>query len=176
MGDELFILELVKLNVIDMFKATAIDIHPPLYYLMIKLFDFVSPFSTVVDLKLFSLVAYFFLLFTTYIIIVKNLNSNIVLIYAIVAISSGKIAQYFFEARMYSLISPLVALAYILGYLIIEKANRKYVMLINIVILSSLYTYYYSVLAFILLFVYLAYYLIKQRRFKYFLEVCYSKL
>ena len=169
-GDELFTLDLVKLNIIDMFNATAIDIHPPLYYLMIKLFDSISPFSTVVDLKLFSLVAYFFILLTTYIILVKNLNLNIALTYVIVAVSSGKIAQYFFEARMYSLISPLVALAYILGYLIIEKSSRKYVILINIVILSSLYIHYYSVLALIPLFIYLVYYLIKQSRFKILLE------
>ena len=153
-----------------MFNATAIDIHPPLYYLVIKQFDLISPFSTVVDLKLFSLVAYFFILLTTYIILIKNLNLEIALTYVIVAVSSGKIAQYFFEARMYSLISPLVALAYILGYLIIEKSSRKYEILINIVILSSLYIHYYSVLALIPLFIYLVYYLIKQSRFKILLE------
>ena len=154
-GDELFTLNLVKLNFIDMFNATAIDIHPPLYYLVIKQFDLISPFSTVVDLKLFSFVAYFFILLTTYIILIKNLNLEIALTYVIVAVSSGKIAQYFFEARMYSLISPLVALAYILGYLIIEKSSRKYEILINIVIFSSLYIHYYSVLALIPLFIYL---------------------
>ena len=42
--DELFTLEFVELKVPELLKTTAMDIHPPLYYLVVKLFVNLFPF------------------------------------------------------------------------------------------------------------------------------------
>lgn len=177
--DELFTLDFVSLSVPELLKATAMDIHPPLYYLIVKFFFNLFPFVNPTILgKFVSLSLFFIFLEVTYRIIKANFKENVAVNYVLIVMGC-KILHYCFEIRMYTFASSLVALAYISGYLLIDKKSGKYAIITNLSVLAAMYTHYYAVFAVFPLLIYLTINLIKEHEEKLLLKsvlfqvVCY---
>ncbi len=177
--DELFTLDFVNLSIPELLKATAMDIHPPLYYLIVKFFFTLFPFINPAILgKFVSLILFFSFLEVTYRFIKANLNECIAVNYVLVVMGC-KILHYCFEIRMYTFASSLVALAYISGYLLINKKCKKFAIVTNLAVLAAMYTHYYAVFAILPLLIYLTINLIKEHEVKlliksiFFQVVCY---
>ena len=173
--DELFTLEFVELSVPESLKETALDIHPPLYYLVVKLFVNLFPFVDMAILgKFVSLFIFFAFLLITYHYIKKYINDSIASTYAIVAMGC-KILHYCFEIRMYTLATSLIVLAYISGYLLVTTKKHRFAIYTNICVLLAMYTHYYAVFAILPLFLYLVVSLCKEKEYKVLLlSICFQ--
>jgi uncharacterized membrane protein len=93
------------------------DFHPPLYYLILKLWTSIFGFSEV-SLRIPSIVFGIGVIYVTYLIAKKIFNENTALISSVLLATSGLAVYYSQEARMYSMAAFLVAL---LVYFFIEK-------------------------------------------------------
>ena len=164
--DELFTLEFVELKVPELLKTTAKDIHPPLYYLVVKLFVNLFPFvDRAIIGKFVSLFVFFAFLLITYHYIKKYINDCVASTYAIVAMGC-KILHYCFEMRMYTLATSLIVLAYISGYLLVTTKKHRFAIYTNICVLLAMYTHYYAVIAFLPLLIYLVVNFCKDKLYK----------
>ena len=107
-----------KMPLTDIFtKFLPGDFHPPLYYLILKLWTSMFGFSEI-SLRIPSVIFGLGIIYITYLIAKKLFNEKTAILSSILLATSGLAVYYSQEARMYSLAALLVAL---LVYLFIEK-------------------------------------------------------
>lgn len=158
-ADEAFSIGLSKMSFGEMINATAMDVHPPLYYIILWIgvkalgqHDWVYHFISIIPFVI------------EIIFIIKKICSKFGKFAAILMITFVSLMdtalKYNVEVRMYSLAAFFVLLSYYYLYLIItEGTTRSYVFFI----LSSLgaaYSHYYalvSVAFFYLVLIYLSF-------------------
>ncbi len=119
--DEAFSWRLIGFPLEEMLARAAADVHPPLYYLLLKNWAFVFG-STLLSLRSFSVVmagatvalAYFFVRYATY-------SRPAGLTAALLLAASGWQIQYAQEARMYTLGTALLLLS---SWLLLKAVRR----------------------------------------------------
>ena len=146
-GQSLWLDEAITANLVKNFSLFDIitqfspaDFHPPLYYIVLKLWTAIFGFSEI-SLRLPSLI---FALITAYFIykISKNHWASLLFIF------NPLIVYYSQEARMYLLVTCLLTTAY---YFFVNKKN----LLFNLFIFLSFLTFYGSVFLILTFFIYL---------------------
>lgn len=166
--DESFTGILVKLDWSVFWQKVINDIHPPLYYFLLKIFTFIFGTKLVV-LRSFSLICHLFGIVVFFKVINDFLINRtekvfLLFIYAINPFLLG----YAVEARMYILLNLFVLLItyYFLKYLKINKnnndnkLNNRYLLLIGMLLGLSWLTHYLSIIfivSFLLFFLYANY-------------------
>lgn len=146
--DEAFSLSMIDQSFIDIIKNTVIDVHPPLYYIILKsIVDILKLFeisNTIWVAKLVSMIPIGILMIVSYIEIAKLFGKKAVFLFNILILGMPQILQYSVEIRMYSLGLLFVTLFYI-SYIKWDKDNRNkelYKMIIFAVL--SFYTHYFA--------------------------------
>ncbi len=151
-GDEIFSIDIAKLSWRDLTILTINDVHPPLYYYLLKLW--IGAFGdSEFMLRMLSLI--FYLLAVVVILkIVKRLFTDlkIVSLIAIILTFSGYVLRIGIEIRMYALAFLLISLSF-LAYLSLER-KRIYQALLPILICLAVLTHYVTVLFFVGLLLY----------------------
>lgn len=166
--DELFTLNLIKNSYLTSIQITAADVHPPLYYLLVKSFvELLSFFgiSTVVAAKLFSIIPIIILMVLSYPVVTKRYGIKVALIF-IVSLFGTRIIMYAIEIRMYSLAILFVTLAYLYANEIRYNNSRRNWTLFVLYSILGAYTHYYAVIALSLVYIYLFFYQIQIRDLK----------
>lgn len=175
--DEQFTINLVNHNFMSIIKLDSFDVHPPLYYLLLKTFlsiTFANKFNLVIIIifsRIFSLICS--ILLCIYInkifkLIGFHLNTiNLMLLLTIIPNSLGydnTSLQPVIDIRMYSLAALFVVLTW---YFLIKHTitgNNKYLILILFFSICSEYTHYFSaMMSGILLFLYCILYIIRHQ-------------
>ncbi|MDD2409903.1 MAG: acyltransferase family protein [Bacilli bacterium] len=163
-ADEICSLAMIKHTFIDIIKINMNDVHPPLYYLLLKYFnEFISIFiniSPIIISKLFS--------FFPYIIIIIIINKYFKNKYGIITSSMAtffitcmpQMIYYFFEIRMYSWVMCFITLSYYAMDKVIEYNKMKNWYLFIIFGTISSYLHLYGALAFSILYFGLLIYII----------------
>ncbi|MDR3291886.1 MAG: hypothetical protein LBT10_07035, partial [Methanobrevibacter sp.] len=164
--DEAYTLNLISKSFIDMvFTIAGHDVHPPLYYLILKsVFQFFSlflPLKTfnavftfnsnyllnVIVAKLTSTIPLFLLFIFSFTRLRKDFGWLISGIFAFCIITMPNIMNYGLEIRMYSWAMLFVTLSFYYSYKItIESSKTNWGMFI-IFSLMGAYTHYYGTLA-----------------------------
>lgn len=146
--DEAFSLSLVEQSFTDIIKNTAIDVHPPLYYLLLKiilsLFHFLGIHHTILIAKFTSLIPMGLLLVVSYTKIAKLFGKKTAFLFNLLLLGMPQLMFYSIEIRMYSFAFLFVTLFY-LSFLDwkIENSTKS---LFKMTIFSILcfYTHYFA--------------------------------
>ncbi|MDR3223003.1 MAG: hypothetical protein LBT66_04605 [Methanobrevibacter sp.] len=166
--DELFSLNLINFPYFWVMGITAADVHPPLYYFILKgifdLFTFLNiPFNCIILGKIVSLIPIVLLLIFNLTVLKKKFGWLFTGIFALFIVTMPQIF-YGFEIRMYSFAFLFITLAYFYAYNLTEESKLKNWVLLIFFTLMAAYTHYYAGISSIFIFLLLlAWILLKNR-------------
>lgn len=146
--DEAFSLSIIKQSFIDIVKNTAIDVHPPLYYIILKIIVSVVGESRIIYVsKLVSMVPIIILIIISYKEISKLLGKKVAFLFNILILGMPQIMRYGIEIRMYSLGMLFVTLVYISCIKWRRENTYRELYKMAIFALLSAYTHYFALVS-----------------------------
>jgi len=146
LGDECYSILLSHMSLSSMLQETAIDVHPPLYYILLRGLYLIFGDKPI---------AYHFSSFIPYVIIVvfsctlirKEFNL-ITAFFVVVFVSFSNCGErYILEIRMYSLASMFVLFAFYSLYFILKNNKNFYWCIFVLSSLGAAYTHYYALVS-----------------------------
>lgn len=153
--DESFTYNLVSTNnVKGIIEGTAADIHPPLYYLITKLFTVIFGNKLVVY-KLASVAGATAAMILGPLIIRKNWGTFPTFLYVLVVGMGPTIAFYNVNLRMYSWALFFVTATALMAYEIIQKDSWVKWVLFLLFSLGGIYTFYFTAPSYVFIYGYL---------------------
>ena len=173
--DEWFTKGLVNFRFADVVSLTALDVHPPLYYIIVKLFT--KPlallnihYNAIMLLKFVSIVPYIIILLVSLTKIRKEYGwfSSGLMVFCL--LSMANFFTYYLTARMYSWSLLFILLSFIYASSIFEAPNIKDWILLSIFSVLGAYTMYMNAVASISLYLLLLIYIIYSLK-AFFLKV-----
>lgn len=174
--DESFTISLVREPVSRIFYITSIDVHPPLYYLITKLFVTVFGDSIFV-FHLPALLFYLGLLIISALFFNRYFNPQLSLLVTAALCSTPNMIKYALQLRSYSLSMLLVTASFYMTYIIMQKYSKdtawkfkslwKYWVGLAVINVAAAYTHSFSGLAAVSIsFFLLGYMLYKERHIR----------
>ena len=158
--DEWYTLSLLQMSFIDGLKLTAADVHPPLYYLIVKIVLKVLSvlnieYNMILISKIVTILPYALLLivFGT-----KVKNEFGWLTAGIFVFVFGTMSEFFFKfitLRMYGWGLLFLVLSYIYLYDVFNKSDRKSWFLLTIFSVCGAYTHYFIAISSVLMYLFL---------------------
>ncbi len=161
--DEAYTVALVQHNLFDMVKISIGDVHPPLYYVLLKLFTLVFS-NSIIALRIFSALGMITLSVIGYTHIRKIFNEKIGIIFSFLTIFTPIILSYSNEIRMYSWVAVFVLMSGIYAYLISLKQSKKNLILFLIFSLLAAYTHHYGLISIVVINVILMMDILKNKK------------
>lgn len=147
--DEGFGVYLSRFNFFDIAKYTAADVHPPLYYWVLKIWTFffgISEYSVRFMSVFFAVIALVLIYF-----IVKDLISKKSAVLAILLTSiSPMLIRYGQEARMYTLVLCIALIGTWLFLKALNSNSKRYWTYYGIVVGIGLWVHYFVVLVWLI--------------------------
>lgn len=145
--DETFSIMLAKMNVPDLIKMTAADAHPPLYYLILRLFylllgnhNYTYALASIAPVLLSIGFAVFALR--------KEFGGQVAVFFITLSTLMNCCLEYSTEVRMYSWGCFFVTLCFWYAYQILKQNDRyKNWILFTIFGLAAAYTHYYALVS-----------------------------
>lgn len=143
--DEAYTMAMIQHSFTDIWNITATDVHPPLYYFMLKIFTEIFG-DNLLTLRIFSALGVLAVFLTAMFPIRKHFGAGVSLLFIII-ISLLPVSQYLAsEIRMYSW-SMFFTLANALAAYQVYKNNNVFNnILLLISALCASYTHYYSLM------------------------------
>ena len=145
-GDEAFSINLVKNSLSEIFEITGHDVHPPLYYILLKYlsapFDF-NPFIC----HFVSLLPFALLLVFSIVVIRKDFGSWVALLFNTMISLMGTALHYNVEVRMYSWGALFLFISFYYSYKIIKFGSWYYYLLFLVASVAAAYTHYYCIIS-----------------------------
>ena len=160
--DESYTAYLTRGSFSDIWQLTSIDVHPPLYYFLLKIWatlfgstDFTLRFMSI----FFGIIG---IIFTFQ--LVRRLFHNVrIASFATIAVAFSPILlRYGQEMRMYTLVFAIVAAASYILIRAIDTARFRYWLLYGIFVALGMWTHYFTVLVWFAQFIYLLWYYRKR--------------
>lgn len=165
--DEAFSLMITNTNFIDTIHLTASDVHPPLYYLILKIFLKIFAFESIdriIISKLFSTIPTLLLLIVNYTKVRKEFGWLACGLFALCFTSMPNFMYYTLTIRMYPFAMFFVTMVFLIAYDLTKSNDLKNWILITIFTIASFYTHYYAVIACSIIYAILLVYFILNNR------------
>ena len=141
--DEAFTFDLLRGNILEIIEGTAKDVHPPLYYLYAKIFDFIFGYSIQVQ-KIAAIIPMLGVLVFGATVIRKRFG-DVVSFFFLLFISCVPCAMEFaVQVRMYSLALEFVTFCGVYAYFAYEDGSIKNFLIFAINGLLAAYTHYFA--------------------------------
>ena len=167
--DEAYTANLIEGRSDQIIRMTALDVHPPLYYLLLRYWYLIFGHS-IEALRAFSTFCAVIALFLVYKLSFRWSKSNVTSLFLTIAVALCPFFIYYAsEMRMYTMTCAIViggTLA--LDYALKEK-KKKYWIIYAITITLAFYTQYFAVLPFLAHAIYILYYFKKHGMDKQFI-------
>ena len=162
--DEAYTLSLIRHNFSDLISIIKSDMHPPLYFISLKLFSEIFGYS-VLATKIFSVIGYIATLLLGCTVIKIHVGSVATIIYML-AVGAIPMSLYFSgQQRSYSWCIFFVALCFIEALLFTENNKYNHCFIFVISALFAAYNHIYALLAIGIIFAFVnIYILIKNRK------------
>ncbi|MBN1776808.1 MAG: glycosyltransferase family 39 protein [Clostridiales bacterium] len=144
--DESYTASLVKHSFFDIVSVTGSDSHPPLYYLMLRVFTLVFG-GSLLSLRAFSVVGTVCLAVLGIGPVRRALGNRFGLIFSFLVFMLPIVQAMSQEARMYTWAAFFVTGGALYGYLACRDGTRKNWILFGALTLCAAYTHYYALLA-----------------------------
>lgn len=172
--DEAYSIQMItKYSFFEMFRITAKDIHPPLYYVLLRLFSMFFG-TSVFALKLMSVVFTGFTMLLGVIKVRKNWGGYAAFLFNLVVGLGPQFLFYSVNIRMYSMSLFFVMWCALLAYDIIQGKGKGSWVLFAISALGGAYTHYFNVvpLAFVCGYLMVGLIISRKKECKYFFCLC----
>lgn len=167
--DEAFSLTLVKYNFADIIKLDSLDVHPPLYYLILRLFViFLGKYINEVVLgKIVSVIPYIIIVIIGFTYVRKEYGILESFLFNILVLGMPQMLTYAVEIRMYSLGMLFVFCAFLQLLKILSDGceKRNDYILLTIFSTSAAYTHYFACISCIVIYFELLLCFFVRRRF-----------
>lgn len=144
--DEEYSILMVNRNWSQIISETAVDVHPPLYYFILK---FISHFlgHTGFVYHFVSFIAYVAVILFSIIIIRKLFGNVAATLFITLSSFLYRAVRYNVEIRMYSWAAFFVLGTFVLFYLILKRNRYQDYVLMGIFGLAAAYTHYYALIS-----------------------------
>ena len=157
--DEAFTIGMGNQSFYDIWQICGNDVHPVLYYYMIKIILSISN-GSIIACRLFSVVGTIIFGVLGYTHIRKDFGEKVGLLFSFFAYFLPMQATYAVEIRMYSWAMLFTAMLLIYAYRISKNNNKKDFYIFSILCVTCMYIHYYSlVIALIINLILLVYFL-----------------
>lgn len=123
--DETFSLGLAHHNVKELVFLTAQDVHPPLYYLILKIAMMIFP-NSIAAAKIISVVPVVIILVISNLFFQKEFSSWHGILFNLILLSTYFVLEYSIEIRMYSWAMLFCFLCCVSSFYIIKSGATKY--------------------------------------------------
>lgn len=152
-GDEGFSIRLAKMNIHELISATAEDVHPPLYYIILRIFYLVFGDHGYTYHFVSAILVIIMIIFAAT-IIKKKYGMGISLLFIILTTFLDSCFSYNLEIRMYSMANLFVFLCFWYGVELLFATSKRlnWVLFTTFGILAA-YTHYYALLSVFIIFV-----------------------
>lgn len=173
--DEAYTINLVRQSFGYLWHVTANDVHPPLYYILLKFYTYVFG-DSVVALRIFSALPVIGMLLFTCTYIRKHFGNKVAFTLMLVLILMPVNQYIASEIRMYSFGMLFVFLSALYAYRSYTAFRRSHLIRFTLFSLAAAYTHYYALMG--VFYIYLLFFLIIiiKKRHKIFPFICYSIL
>ena len=165
--DEIFTLAIIKLSFSDIITVTANDVHPPLYYFMVKIYCFIFG-DTIPVIRFFSLIPILIIVVLSTSILRKIFDNKITVIFILLTIFMPVMLYIVSDIRMYSWCMLWVFLASFYAYKLFYNINSLNVILYALFTNAAAYTHNYGLLSVFFLYSVLLLFVFFKRRKKFF--------
>ena len=156
--DEGYSMYLMRYDLTDLTHYTAIDVHPPLYYYLLK--GWTSLFGgSVVACRSLSVVLGVAVLVLVYLLIKKLFNRKSASLATFLVAISPMFVRYGIEARMYMLVLVIALLAVFAFYNLLHTGKRRWVVAMGILMSLGMWTHYFTAMIWLSFWVYRLIYL-----------------
>ena len=167
--DEYFTLTIVNFDVGELIHTTAADVHPPLYYLILKLVMnafglFGISSHNLYPVRLVSILPYPILMIISYVKIRKDYGWLTAGLFTLALGVMSEFFLYFLIARMYSWAILFLLIAFIYTKEIFTKGNIKYWTIVTLASVLSAYTHYFAAISAVCLYLIIIYYVLTKNR------------
>lgn len=167
--DDYYTLGIIRLPLMDMISATAVNVHPPLYYIILKVFSKIFNPSDNLSLVLFgkvvSLIPIALILAISFTKIRKEFGLLTAGLFSFLIVSSFNVMVYSTVIRMYSWGLLFITVQLIYLYDIIHRKDTKIAWIIfTMASICSTYTHYFAAIASIIIYLVLFAYLLHSNR------------
>lgn len=162
-GDEPYTMSLIKFSVSSICNITASDVHPPLYYLMLKAFTIVFG-NSVFAARVFSNIGFFLILLCGLFPIRKLFGNNVSFVFILI-LTILPVSQFMaINIRMYSWVAFFILAASLCAYQ--AFVSNKIVHYILLAVFSTLacYTHNYGLVASGFIYLILLFMLLKHKK------------
>lgn len=130
-------------NVMEIIRWAKSDVHPPLYYLMLRLVSGMTG-GSLIAMKLLSVAAHMAILMCGLFFVQKQFGLRAMLFFDIFVTVMPGMFTYSVEIRMYEWAMCFVALCGISAYFVMKRGQRRDFRWLCITALLCAYTHYYS--------------------------------
>ncbi|MDR3291482.1 MAG: glycosyltransferase family 39 protein [Methanobrevibacter sp.] len=165
--DEGFTFHLMAMSFKNIILATAGDVHPPLYYIILKcvmsIFSPGNSFNIILG-KLFSIIPLILLICFSLIKIRKDFGWLTSGIFTFAIVTMPRMMFYTIEARMYSLAVLFVTLSFYYCYMITKEDIKKNWIIFILSSLFAAYTHYYGMIAVSFIYLLLLYHIFSKNK------------
>ena len=156
--DEAFTLGLIKHPYNEVISLTAADVHPPLYYILLKIWVdawnlFLPAGTTITVAKIFSMLPGIILAVLSITKIRKIFGDYVAATWILATLSMSYLISNGVEIRMYSWALLFVSLSLIEMYEILHNNNTHHWIIFVLSSLSAAYTHYYACIAVSILYI-----------------------
>jgi len=146
--DEAFTAYIVRFNYIDIARYTATDVHPPLYYWLVKAWTSIWGTSELA-FRSFSLVCGVVAIGLGFVLLKKLFGARAAMLGAWLMAISPMFVRYGEEARMYTLVTAIVLGATYALVRAMDTNARKYWIWYGVLIAAGMWVHYFAALAWI---------------------------
>ncbi|MDD5849297.1 MAG: glycosyltransferase family 39 protein [Firmicutes bacterium] len=147
-NDEAFSLSLVEHSFHDVVLLTSRDVHPPLYYIILKFFmKLLHTEHSIVIAAFTSFIPEIILVILSYTYIAKHFSDLTGEMFAFCMTSMPLISDYYSEIRMYSWALLFVTLAVLAAIEIANSNSRTAWTLLSLFSIAASYTHYFACIA-----------------------------
>ena len=144
--DEAYTIQLIRENsFLEIIAKTAMDVHPPLYYLLLKIFVTIFGQSITVY-KLFSVIPMVLLMVLAWTKVRRNWGIRVACFFLLVTNAIPCMLEYTIQIRMYSLASFFTTWAALSAYYVWKTGKPLQVMELTVAAMGACYTHNYAML------------------------------
>lgn len=151
--DEGYSIYLMRYDLADLTHYTAVDVHPPLYYYLLK--GWTSLFgNSVVACRLLSVVLGAMVLILVYLLIKKLFTRKSASLATLLVAISPMFVRYGIEARMYMLVLLIAILAVFAFYNLLHTGKRRWAVAMGVLMSLGMWTHYFTAMIWLSFWVY----------------------
>lgn len=161
--DEAFSAYISQYNFIEIIKYTAYDVHPPLYYWILNLWNGIFGLNES-SLRLMSVFFGSTALISCFLLVRKMFGANVGAYSALLLSFSPMLLRYSTEARMYTMAATLIFVGTLIMIYANERKSKKLWTAYGIIVGLGMWTHYFTALIWLSLFVWNLIYSTKPSR------------